>query len=142
MIYKVFIDSDVLLDVLARRDPFYNESAEVLSLAENNLIEAFTTPLVIANLYFLLTKLATKNIALKGITRLRVIIKILNLNQNHVDRALSSAFSDFEDALQYYASLDGNIDFILTRNTVHYKNSELSVYTPTEFLNFLRLSKD
>ena len=141
MIHKVFIDSDVLLDVLAKREPFYTDSAEVLSLAENHLIEAYTTPVVIAYLYFLLTKLATKNIALKGITRLRAMLKILNLNQNHVDKAISSKFTDFEDALQYYASLDGDIDYILTRNTLHYKSSEISVYTPTEFLNFLRMSE-
>ena len=137
---RVFLDSDILLDVLAARKPFYEDSATVLYLAEMKRIEAFTTPLVISNLYYILRKLGTKNTALTGIRKLRSILQILPMNAAHIDKALSSKFSDFEDALQYFASQEGQIDFIVTRNKSDYKTSKIAVCRPNEFLKIFRTS--
>jgi len=134
MTHKIFIDSDVLLDVLAKRLPFYNDSAALLSLAENNLIRACTTPIVFANIFNILRKLKTKLFALDSLRKLRIIISIFSLTENDVDKALTSQFKDFEDAIQYFASMENEIQFIITRNKVDYKESKISVCTPKEFL--------
>jgi predicted nucleic acid-binding protein len=135
---KLFIDSDVLMDVLAKRQPFYADSAAVLSLAEQELVQAFSTPLVISNIYYILRKLTTKEIAIKGIRKLRTFLNIIPVDLGHVDRAITSNFKDMEDAIQYYASLDAEINFLITRNTAHFK-LEIPVYTPHEFLIFFDL---
>ena len=132
--HRIYIDSDVLLDVFAKREPFYEDSALVLSLAAEKSIEAFITPIVAVNVIYILRKLRSQDIAITNIRKLRTIVKILPVTSDHVDKALSSKFKDFEDALQYFAALEGQIGFIITRNTADYKPSKISVCTPAEFL--------
>lgn len=88
MTHKIFIDSGVLLDVLAKRLPFYNDSAALLSLAENNLIRACTTPIVFANIFNILRKLKTKLFALDSLRKLRIIISIFSITENDVEKHL------------------------------------------------------
>lgn len=131
---KVFIDSDVILDVLAHRQPFYVASAQILSLCENKQLEGFTTPLVFANVYYLLRKLRSKEIAQQSLRKLRLILGIVALTENHIDWALNSSFSDFEDALQNYSAEAYGLEIIITRNVTDYKHSKLIVHTPFSFL--------
>lgn len=132
--HKVFVDSDVLLDVLARRLPFYNDSAAILTLADRKLIRAFTTPVVMANIFYILRKMKTKEFALESLRKLRIIINILSVTENNIDKVLTSKFKDFEDAIQYFASIENDVEFILTRNKEDYKENKISVCTPGEFL--------
>ncbi len=132
--HKIFVDSDVLLDVLARRLPFYNDSAAILTLADRKLIHVYTTPVIIANIFYILRKMKTKVFALESLRKLRIIINILSVTENNIDKALMSKFNDFEDAIQYFASIENNLEFIITRNKKDYKESKISVCTPGEFL--------
>ena len=139
--HKLFIDSDVLLDVLSRRMPFYNDSAAILTLAERKLICACTTPVVIANIFYILRKMKTKSVALESLRKLRLFINILSVTENNIDKALVSKFKDFEDAIQYFASTDNDVGFIITRNKGDYKESKISVCTPAEFLEIYNSQK-
>ena len=132
---KIFTDSDVILDVLAKRDPFYNNSSEVLSLVENKKIIAFTSPIVIANIFYILRKLKSKEFALESLRKLKLFMKVIPVEETHIDKALAAGFKDFEDAIQYYASMDKKLEFIITKNKEDYKLSKISVCTPAEFLN-------
>ena len=138
---KVFIDSDVLLDVLARRLPFYFDSAAILSLAERKSIEAFTTSIVIANIFYILRKIKTKVIAIERLRKLRIFISIIFVTENIIDKALVSNFKNFEDAIQYFASSDNELGFIITRNKADYKQRKITVCTPTEFLEIVNSQK-
>lgn len=101
---RLFFDSDVLLDVLAKRAIFYSDSASILSLAETKSIRAYTSPIVIANIFYILRKMKSKKIALESLRKLRVFINILSVTENQIDKALASKFKDFEDAIQYFVS--------------------------------------
>ena len=76
----------------------------------------------------------SKKIALESLRKLRVFINILSVTENQIDKALSSKFKDFEDAIQYFASSNNEIGHIITRNKADYKQSKFSVCTPTKFL--------
>lgn len=136
---KVFIDSDIILDVLARREPFYNDSSKLLSLAETKRLQAFTSPIVMANVYYILRKLTSKSFTLESLRKLRVFIKIVPVSEKHIDQALSSGFSDFEDAIQYFSSTDRHLGFIITRNKKDYKPDKISICTPSEFLKIFQV---
>jgi len=138
-VYRLFIDSDVLLDVLARREAFYPDSAGILSLAEMKKIRAYTSPIVIANLFYILRKIKSKRIALESIRKLRLFIGVLPVTESHIDKALASKFKDFEDAIQYFVSSDNGIEYIITRNKQDYKQSRILVFTPAEFLKLYHL---
>lgn len=132
--HKIFLDSDVLIDVFARRDPFYEPAARVLTLIDQNRIEGFTSPLVFANIHYILSKLANKDIALNSLRKLKSMIRIIPMDDQIIDLALDSNFTDFEDAIQYHTAKSESIGFIITRNKKDFKNSNIAVCTPEEYL--------
>jgi predicted nucleic acid-binding protein len=127
---KVLIDTDVLLDFFLDREPFSHNAARILSLCEKKEILGFATPVIISNVYYLLSQKAKQEKVLDKLKDLLLII-----DKNSILVALNSEFKYFEDAMQNYAAeLNGNIDLIITRNTKDYKKSQLAVLHPEEFL--------
>lgn len=137
--HRLFIDSDIILDVFARRAPHFADSATLLTLIEDKKISGFSSPLVFANIYYILRKLKSKEYALQSLRKLRILIDILPMNQLHIDHALNSNFTDFEDALQHYSAKSGKMDFIITRNKNDYKHGSITVCTPTEYLTLIKI---
>ena len=133
----LFIDSDVILDVLERREHFYEYSAQILSLGDEKKVKLVTTSLVFANVYYLLRKHLGIKKAKECLRKLRVIVDVVSVNAKEVDLALNSELSDFEDALQYFTALDSKIEFIITRNVRDYKNPRLIVQTPQQYIEGL-----
>jgi len=132
---SVLFDTDVLLDFFFDRTPFSSYIAKVLNLCKEKEIEGFTTPVIIANTYYLLRKTAKHEIVIDKLNQLLNIIDITEMNKNVVLNALNSDFKDFEDALQNYSAAEnGTVKVILTRNVKDFKNSALAVLTPESYL--------
>lgn len=130
----IFVDSDVILDVLEKREPFYSYSAQILTLGDEKKIKLVTTSLVFSNVYYLLRKHLGIDKAKESLRKLRVIVDVISVNAKEVDLALNSEMSDFEDALQYFTAMNSKIGFIITRNVRDYKNPKLIVQTPQEYI--------
>jgi predicted nucleic acid-binding protein len=131
---KAFIDTDVILDFLTNREPFALDAARIFSLAENKEVSICTTGLVFSNAYYVLRKLGTHRKVVEKLTQLARLIDVIGLQKVAVMQALGSDFNDFEDALQYYAALAEGVKVIVTRNTKDYKQSQLAVLTPDQYL--------
>jgi len=132
---KVLIDSDVILDLLIDRKPFSKESLDILSWCEKGRITGYWTPVIISNVYYILSKYASEKMARSTITELNEILEVVSINKSVINLALESKFKDFEDALQNYsAELNLEIEAIITRNENDYKLSKLSVFSPTDFI--------
>jgi predicted nucleic acid-binding protein len=116
------------------REPFALDAARIFTLSENKEITICTTGLVFSNAYYVLRKLGTHKKVIEKLTQLLRIIEIIGLSKDMVMQALGSDFSDFEDALQHYAALAGDVKVIITRNTKDYRNSQLAVLTPDQYL--------
>ena len=130
----VFFDSDILIDVFSQRQPFYNQSARCLELAEQKKFQAYTSPLVIANVFYVLQKYSNKKTAIDCIKNIRQFINVVNVDQICIDQALNSDFTDFEDALQYFSALSGGCNVLLTRNGRHYRQASISIFTAETYL--------
>jgi predicted nucleic acid-binding protein len=137
---NVFIDTDIILDLIQKRDPFYQEALEIFSLAEENKIKAHVSPLIYSNLFYILRKAESRRFAIQILTQIKAIVTIVTIDEKIIELALSSDFKDFEDAIQYYAALDSNLDYLLTRNKSDYKETGILVCTAKEYLA-IRLSK-
>ena len=99
---KIFIDTNIVIDLLSRRELFYNEAANLFSLADKKKIELSVSSLTIANTSYTLLRQKTANETKAVLRKLRLIIKILPLDDKIVGLALNDdSFSDFEDGLQY-----------------------------------------
>ena len=130
---KLFIDSDILIDLLAKRT-HYEEALKLLSIITENKAKAYTTPLVLANVNYIITKFGNKQKSRKALKTLRKNITILTMDEKVFDEALDSSFPDFEDALQYFSAVNQDINFIITRNKKDYSKGNLKVVTAGEYL--------
>jgi predicted nucleic acid-binding protein len=135
---KLFIDTNIVLDLLAKREPFYESSAKLFSLADGNEIQLSVSSLTFANTNYVLSKLKSANEAKEILRKFKLLIQIVSLSEKIVDLALNdTAFKDFEDGLQYYSAIESNQDVIITRNQKDFKSSLLSVMSAQEFLSSL-----
>lgn len=132
---KVLIDTDVLMDFFFDRKPFAKYSTELINNCADKKIQGFATPVIISNVYYLLSKTAKHNIIVEKLKQLLTIIEVVKMDKNVVLSALNSEFKDFEDALQNFSAMEnGQIKIILTRNLKDFKKSELAIMTPETYL--------
>lgn len=131
---KVFIDTDILLDVLAKREPHYQYSAHLLSLGDNNKIELGVSSLSFSNLNYLLSKQFGNSEARKILIRLKALVNVCSVDDKIIDLALSSDFKDFEDSIQYYCAIENGFKILLTRNLKDYKTANIPVMTAESFV--------
>ncbi len=131
---KVYLDSDVILDYLAAREPHDAAAAKIINLVENKQIQGFVSSLIIWNLYYLLSKNFGAAQARTTLQKFRKLVKILPVTQETIDSALNSKMKDFEDAVQFFAFKAAKIDIFITRNNKDYPKNSAVVMTPIEFL--------
>ena len=118
MMDKVFLDSDVILDIALDRKPFSSSAALVLSLCEAGGIEGYTSSIVFTNLYYILRKISGHSATIIFLKKLIRVVSVLGVDESTIVEALASDFADFEDAVQYCSSARNGIGAILTRNTL------------------------
>ncbi len=131
---KVFVDTDVILDFLLDRIPFSDSSGLVISMGDLGKIRLYSSGLVFSNCYYILRKIATHQKVIENLKLLAAFIDFAPVNKQVVIDALHSSFKDFEDALQNSAASLAGINILLTRNIKDYKQSELSVMTPEDYI--------
>ena len=134
---KLLIDTNVIIDLLAKRERFYKDAQDLFTLADKKNILLFVSSLTLANTHYVLSKYQNANEARKTLIRFKVLVEVLPLGDKIIDLALVSNFNDFEDAIQYHSALENKLDMIITRNKKDFKNSEIPVFTVKEYLNRL-----
>ena len=132
---KVFLDSDVVLDHLADRQPFAECAHRIFALAETGRVRVCISALSFSNLYYILRKLKGHADTLGLLTKLKRLVRVSAVGELEIDLALNSQFADFEDAIQNFAaSAEDGVSAIITRNLSDYKASELPVFSPEQYL--------
>ena len=131
---RILLDTNIIIDLLAKREPFYQEAAKLFSLADKEKVSLFTSALSIANVNYVLQKQRKPEETKQILRKLKLIVGILSLDEKIISLALNdNEFKDFEDALQYYSAVDNNIEIIISRNLKDFENSRLPVMTAGQF---------
>jgi predicted nucleic acid-binding protein len=131
---KIFVDTDVIYDLLASRDPHYHAAARLFTLSDEGKIQIFVSALSFANIHYLISKQLSSSEAKKLLRKFRLLVSVVPLNEKIIDLALNSEFNDFEDAIQYFCALDSDCDILLTRNLKDYKKAQITVMTANDFI--------
>ena len=130
----VLIDINILLDVLQKREPFYQASAGILAAVETGKIQGYIAAHSITTLFYLIQKGRSSAEARATITNLLQFINIARVDQNTIEQALNLETRDFEDAVQMVCAVQCKADFLITRNVKDYQPALLSVLTPVDLL--------
>ncbi len=136
---KIFIDTDVILDLVFERKPFFYDSQKILTLVEKNYFTGFTSSLILANCYYIINSNKNKYIAQKTIAKLRSILTVLPFTDKEIGESLNSNIKDFEDGIQYFIAVNNGINTIITRNIQDYKKVDINVFMPNDFLKLEKI---
>ena len=129
---SVFVDTDVCLDLLSKREPFYQFSAQIFILSEQKRLRLYVSSLTFSHVYYLLTRLKVKDVR-NLLIKFKKLVSVLPVDEKTIELALTSKMSDFEDAIQYYTALNKGLPILLTRNMKDYSGLTMSVMTPQEY---------
>ncbi len=130
---KLFLDTNIVVDLLEQRLPFYQDAAQIFTLAYHKQVELLVSPMTYTTASFLLHRHGSEEVH-RLLSNLRQLVHVAKSDQQTVDDALASQFKDFEDAMQYYTALHSGADIIITRNGKDFKQANIPVMTATEYL--------
>ncbi|MDY0199668.1 MAG: PIN domain-containing protein [Tenuifilaceae bacterium] len=127
---RVLLDTNIIIDLLAKREPFDQDTRMLFSFADKEKVILYTSALSIANLSYVLLRKRKPEEAKQILRKLKLLVGILSLDGKIINLALNdNEFNDFEDGLQYYSALENNIEIIVARNLKDFKNSSIPVMT-------------
>lgn len=130
---RLFLDTNIVIDVLGRREPFCNDALQLFTLAYNKQVQLIVSPMTYATTAYTLRKHGPEGVK-KLLYNFRQLSHVATTNERIIDDSLASQFEDFEDAMQYYAALKAKADIIITRNGKDFKNSRIPVMTAAEYI--------
>lgn len=135
---RIFLDTNIMLDLLGEREPYYLSSAKIATLADKRNIEIIVSALSYATVSYFLTKYEGIEKTKDKLRKFKVISGICELDEVIIEKGLNSNFSDFEDSLQYFSALRTECDILITRNGKDFKQAQIPIMTPDEFLSSLK----
>ncbi|MTJ47819.1 PIN domain-containing protein [Dolichospermum sp. UHCC 0259] len=134
---KVLFDSDVLLDILAQRQPFVVASAQALNTVMKKQVQGFVSGHAVTNIFYILRRQIGSEAARKLIENLLQHIQIASVTHEVIHQALKSPIKDFEDAVTSAAAMSAGLEIIVTRNKADFVESSIPAMLPEELLKML-----
>lgn len=132
---KILVDTNIILDVILKRDPFYAMSMNVLRLAQREDIQEYVSASAITDIYYLSYRQLRDKKLVKGLIKnLLTVVSVAYVSEREIVKAIELDWSDFEDTVQYSVALLQQMEGIVTRNTDDYKKSEIPIWRPQELL--------
>ncbi|WP_320111651.1 PIN domain-containing protein [Draconibacterium orientale] len=136
---KLFLDTNVIIDLLGNRKPFFDSIAKIATLADKKKLDMVVSALSFSTIFFILSKYENDDLVREKLHKLKIICETVDLTDKIIEKGLVSNFADFEDALQYYSALNADCKVIITRNAKDFKVSGIPVMTADEYLSSIAM---
>ena len=135
----VLIDTNIAIDVISQREPYYAKSQLVLLASKEKNINGYISASAITDIFYIISKMIKNNSEVKELLRKLVInnVEIATVDGSIITQALDSDWDDFEDCVQYYTGESISADYIVTRNPEDFTNDKIKVISPDELLDII-----
>ena len=133
MMRRLFLDTNIVIDFLARRSEFLS-AANLMQMAIEGKLVLFMTPLTVANITYILRKDLPKELMKQKLQQLCRFVKISPITENEVNKSFLTDNPDMEDAIQYFSAEAVGADYIITRDPKHFKYATIPVMNASEYL--------
>ncbi|MBK7884370.1 MAG: PIN domain-containing protein [Chitinophagaceae bacterium] len=135
---NIFLDTNVIIDFLANRQPFSIYAAKLFNYSFLKKAKIYVSAVSYNNIYYILKQSLPNKETIELLNELSEMVDGADVTKSVISKTLKTDFKDFEDAIQYYCALSlSKIDFIVTRDTKDFKKSSIPVLTPTEAISLL-----
>jgi len=131
---KLWIDANILLDVLQNCEPHVRSSSVIWKLCETEQAEGFVSVLTFANIVYIMRKEMSPKKIEEILRALSLIFKLIDLTASDLSRASELNWDDFEDAVQSTTAERIHADYIITRNVRDFTKSKVPAFTPSELI--------
>ena len=130
----VLFDTNIVLDVLLKREPWGVDGARLLALAASNGITGVIASHAITTIHDIVARSRGNAAALAGVSDLLGFLTVVELSGHDFQRALSLGLGDFEDAVQVAACLRIGADYLASRNATDFKGAPVLARSAGELL--------
>jgi len=135
---RLFLDTNVVIDLLGERKPYYNSIARIATLADKKKVKLIISALSYPIIFFILSKYEAPEIVKEKLRKFKIISITADLTDQVIDKGLASKFTDFEDSLQYHCAINLACNILITRNEKDFKTASIPVMKPKEYLASLK----
>jgi predicted nucleic acid-binding protein len=134
----LFLDTNIVIDFLTDRKPFSSLAGRLFDYSVKGEVKLYLSAVSYNNIYYVVRKVSSHKETIRILSSLIEMTEVIDSTSGVIKDSLNSEFNDFEDALQYFsAKLNTNINGIVTRNGVDFKQSSISIFTPEEAIKFV-----
>ena len=135
---NVLIDTNIAIDVLLKRPPYYEYAQLLLLLSEDKDIDIFISASAVTDVFYIIDKTFKNSVHSQTVIRdLLEIISVADVDGHMIHKALDARWNDFEDCVQYSAGESISAEYIITRNPKDFANGSIEVITPDKFINLI-----
>ncbi len=131
---NILIDTNILLDVLTRREPHYQSGAETWTLIKEGLVQGYISAISVNNLYYIIKKLAKQSMAEAFVDEVLADFEVVPLTKDILRQARTKKGKDYEDLIQYFSAIHSGCEYVITRNKKDFPPIGIKLATPREFL--------
>jgi len=132
---KIFIDTNILLDVVMHRSDFCEQAAAVWADCESRKVQGVVSAISLNNMYYIMRRRVEPATALEYVRFVLNIFSVVPLDESILRLAVDLPGKDFEDAIQNFSAVQARVDCIVTRDRLHFPNSYMPVISPAEYLD-------
>ena len=137
---KLFLDTNIVIDFLSGREPFADDAIALFQLADNHEVELVVSDLTLVNTVYVLQRLHNPIESIyEALNKIRPLISIVPIGESVIDMCLQHRSNDFEDEVQYFAAVNAEVDYIVTRNKKDFDFGDEAVVTPKEMFSRLNI---
>lgn len=135
---KVLLDTNIIVDVIERREPHFIASSEVWSAVEEKRVQGAVTSLTVITVHYLAKRKVGHAATMRGITQIQKTLEIIDVGSEDINHGMDAITTDFEDAVQAFAAARAGVVWIVTRDRKGFSRSPVPSILPTELLALLR----
>ncbi|MFB2920533.1 MULTISPECIES: type II toxin-antitoxin system VapC family toxin [Aerosakkonema] len=140
---RILLDTNIILDFMLEREPFFNDANAIVQKIISRDVEGYVTATTLTNIFYIARKIKGIEIAKQYIADILALMRICPVNRRVLEEALSSNLRDFEDAVQLACANRLKISAIITRDRRDFEGAALPILSPSEFLEMLdEISED
>lgn len=132
----VFVDTNIILDILGKRINHFEESQDFFTYSIDNNINLIVSTLSFANTHYILSEQLKQTKVRNTLRKFKTLVTVASFDDKILELSLEEEFKNFEDGIQYFIALESSCEAIITRNKKDFKKSQIPIFTPKEFLSF------
>jgi predicted nucleic acid-binding protein len=134
---NILIDTNVALDILLNRQPWYYNAALIFSLSRLKFVKSYISASSITDIFYITRKERGKIAAKEAVKRILRVFYPATVTDRNIYQALELEWEDFEDSVQYTVGKELSVDYIVTRNTGNFSLSSIETVTPEQFIQIV-----